>query len=255
MLALLINKFKKVLTALIMACLIIANFTTTIQADDQFIRYTIGDVQQVSQMRQCEVVIRAGEYMGKSGKRIYVNGQTLNIPDDIPIRNDNDGKGFYISEWDINVKEAKALVKKLRAKGVNATLQIAYSKSEDLNAAGRIANKSNPYIYVSLHHNYYDETSRGYFAMYNPGDTKGEELATRLSNAMRNKAVPQRQNVVNDGYIGELNSINSTTTPVLLELGFFSNTSELEIICSNKYVDYVSTQLANELVKTLKSQY
>ena len=256
MLSLLINKFKKLLTSLIMASLIIASFTTISQAvDKDYIKFYIGETKQVSQMRQCDIVVRAGEYQGKCGKRIYVNNQTLNIPNDIPIRNDNDGKGFYISEWDINVKEAKALVEKLRARGINATLQIAYSKSEDLNAAGRIANKSNPYIYVSLHHNYYDETSRGYFAMYNPGDTKGEELAARLTNAIRNKAVPQRGNVINDGYIGELNSINSTTTPVLLELGFFSNIDELEIICSNRYVDYISTQLANELTKTLKSQY
>ena len=111
MLALLINNFKKLLTALIMACLIIASFTTATQADEQqFIRYTIEDVQQVAQLgqRKCEVIIRAGEYQGKAGKRIYVNSQTLNIPDDIPIRNDHDGKGFYISEWDINVKEANS---------------------------------------------------------------------------------------------------------------------------------------------------
>lgn len=258
MLSLLINNFKKLLTALIMACLIIASFTTATQADEQqFIRYTIEDVQQVALLgqRKCEVIIRAGEYQGKAGKRIYVNNTTLHIPNDIPVRNDHDGKGFYISEWDINVKEAKALVSKLQARGIDATLQIAYSKSEDLNAAGRIANKSNPYIYVSLHHNYYESSSKGYFAMYNPDDYRGQMLAERLSNAIAdNGQVPQKYNRTNTGYIGELNTIHDTTTPVLLELGFFSNLDELEIICSDSYVDYISTQLANEIADSI-NQY
>lgn len=258
MLSLLINKFKKLLTALIMACLLISSFTTITQADEQqFIRYTVSDVQQVMQInqRKCEVIIRAGEYEGKVGKRIYINNTTVNIPSDIPVRNDNDGKGFYISEWDINVKEARALVSKLRARGIDATLQIAHSKSEDLNAAGRIANKSNPYIYVSLHHNYYESNSKGYFAMYNPNDRKGEMLAERLSNSIANNGqVPKRCNRENTGYIGELNAIHDTTTPVLLELGFFSNLKELEIICSDRYVQYVSTQLANEIAESI-NQY
>ena len=145
MLALLINKFKKILTILIFAALITASITTVFDIKDEFISYTVG--AQELQQRTADVIVRVGEYKGKPGKRIYVNGATLNIPDDIPIRNDNDGKGFYVSEWDINVKEAKALVKKLQSQGINARIQVAYSKSEDLNAAGKIANKSNPYIY------------------------------------------------------------------------------------------------------------
>lgn len=266
MLSLLLKSFKKIVTILIMAFLITASFTFSYSDQkEEFIRYSIDDnyiryqvieeVGHFNNVHQADIVIRAGEYQGKSGKRIYVNNTTVHLPDDIPIRNDHDGKGFYVSEWDINVKEAKALVNKLRAKGINAKLQIAYERSEDLNAAAKIANKSNPYIYLSLHHNYYDSNSSGYFAMYNPGDNRSEQLAEILSNAIKNNQVPQKCNRPNTGYIGELNSINKSTTPVLLELGFFSNLSELEKICSDSYVDFISTQLANELTTIINTQY
>lgn len=254
MLSLLINKFKKVLLILLIALIFMGQGSTINYANEEgYFNYTA--METMAPMRQCEIIIRAGEYIGKPGKRIYVNNQSVNIPDDIPLRNDNDGKGFYVHEADINIKEAKALVAKLQKKGINATLQIADSKAQDLNAAGRIANKSNPYIYLSLHHNYYDSNSTGYFSMYNPGDTQGKILAQQLSDAIKNNKVPQRSCRENTGYIGEMNIINSTTTPVLLELGFFSNLEELEIICSDSYVNHVSTQLANELYKIINTQY
>ena len=136
MINLLLAKFKKVLLLLIIGAMVFTS-TGNAFANDHFSwRVEPGHTEtMVVQQRQCEVIIRAGEYQGKAGKRIYVNNSTVNLPDDIPVRNDGDGKGFYVSEWDINVKEAKALVEKLQARGVNAKLQIAYSKSEDLNAA------------------------------------------------------------------------------------------------------------------------
>ena len=261
MIRLLLTKFKNILVLLIIFAMTTTcsfaqpNKTTT----EDYIKVTViedtVDTMAI-QNRQCEVIIRAGEYQGKAGKRIYINNSTVNLPDDILIRNDNDGKGFYVSEWDINVKEAKALVSKLQALGVNAKLQVATTKAEDLNAAGRIANKSNPYLYVSVHHNYYASDSTGYFSMYNPNNQMSKQVAARLSDALKdNGQVPQRSHRENTGYIGELNAINSSTTPVLLELGFFSNIDELEKICSNSYVDYVSTNLANEISNILNENY
>lgn len=252
MIRLLLTKFKNILLLLIIGAMVITTNTYSNAEGIDFINIKVQQTMSVQQ-REYEVIIRAGEYQGKAGKRIYVNNSTVNLPSDIPVRNDNDGKGFYVSEWDINVKEAKALVEKLQARGINAKLQIATVKSEDLNAAGRIANKSNPYLYVSLHHNYYDSNSTGYFSMYNAEDAVGKAMADRLSNAIRdNGKVPQRASRANDGYIGELNVINKTTTPVLLELGFFSNLKELEVICSDAYVQDVTTKLANEITNIIK---
>lgn len=255
MLSLLINKFKRALLILLTASLLLTSMGDIHYANNYDQANNSTCIETMAPARQCEIIIRAGEYVGKPGKRIYINNQTVNLPDDIPVRNDHDGKGFYVHEADINIKEAKALVAKLQARGINATLQIAESKAQDLNAAGRIANKSNPYIYLSLHHNYYDSNSSGYFAMHNPGDAQGKILAKRLADAIKNDKVPQYSNRENTGYIGELNVINNSTTPVLLELGFFSNLKELEVICSNSYVDYISTHLANELYNIIHTQY
>ena len=254
MIRILLTKFKNILLLLLIGAMVLSSTHTT-HADEYFTYKVIEDytIETIAMQRQHEVIIRAGEYEGKSGKRIYINNSTINIPDDIPVRNDNDGKGFYISEWDINVKEAKTLVEKLQAQGINAKLQVATSKSEDLNAAGRIANKSNPYLYVSVHHNYYDEGSTGYFSMYNADNAKSKDVADRLSNAIKdNSMVPQRTSRANDGYIGEMNVINDTTIPVLLELGFFSNLEELEVICSDSYVEDITTKLANEITNIIK---
>ena len=257
MLNLLIKYAKKILTLLIIAAL----FTTAgycYENKDQYMRYSIiEEATEVMQKRACEVVVRVGEYNNKPGKRIYLNEVDIrykDIPTDIKIH--SDAHGAYIHEYDINLKEGKALVEALRANGVNAQLQFTDMKSQDLNAAGRIANKSNPYLYVSIHHNYYDSNSKGYFAMYNPNDNQSKIVANRLSNAIAsNGIVKQRESQPNTGYIGELNALNKSTTGVLLELGFFSNGTELKNICSDNYVEYVSNKLADELTKILNEQY
>jgi hypothetical protein len=252
----LIKHFKKILTLLIIAAL----FTTIGYGyeKDQYIKYSIAEsTTEAMQNRACEVVVRVGEYDNKPGKRIYLNEVDVrykDIPTDIKIHSDS--HGAYIHEYDINLKEGKALVDALRANGVNAQLQFTDMKSQDLNAAGRIANKSNPYLYVSIHHNYYDSNSNGYFAMYNPNDNQSRIVANRLSNVIANNGiVRQRENQPNTGYIGELNVLNKSTIGVLLELGFFSNGTELKNICSDNYVEYVSNKLADELTKILNEQY
>jgi N-acetylmuramoyl-L-alanine amidase len=111
-----------------------------------------------------DIVIRAGEYENKPGKRVYVDAN-FETPDDIPLRRDE--HGYYISEWDINVKLSKRIVYYLQEYDVNVDLQTAHRKSEDLNAAGRIAKAKNPVVYFSVHHNYYNEDSSGYFMMVN----------------------------------------------------------------------------------------
>ena len=256
MLNILIKHFKKILTLLIIAAL----FTTIGYGHekDQYIKYSIMEsTVEAMQNRACEVVVRVGEYDNKPGKRIYLNEVDIrykDIPTDIKIHSDS--HGAYIHEYDINLKEGKALVDALRANGVNAQLQFTDMKSQDLNAAGRIANKSNPYLYVSIHHNYYNSNSNGYFAMYNPNDNQSRIVANRLSNAITNNGiVRQRENQPNTGYIGELNALNKSTIGVLLELGFFSNGTELKNICSDNYVEYVSNKLADELTKILNEQY
>jgi hypothetical protein len=218
-----------------------------------------------NEIRQTDVVIRAGEWGNektvKPGKR-YSWGNNINIskhgisieeiPSDIPLRCENNE--WFISEYDINLKLAKAIAKKLDSKyGVNVNLQYATNKSEDLNAAGRRAAKCKPKIYLSIHHNSYNDDSTGYFFMYNEGDTASANVANKLSKSIANNGyVPQRQNRANNGYIGELNHVKETNRiSILGEFGYF-NKAEIVKICSDEYVNYVSDKIAESIYNQLQ---
>ena len=130
----------------------------------------------------------------------------------------------YIRIPDINMKLAKAIATKLDSKyGVNVNLQYSTDKTTDLNAAGRIAAKCNPKIYLSVHHNAYDDNSTGYFFMTNEGDSKSAQVAKNLSNSIANNGyVPQRSNRINNGYIGEMNQVKANgRISILGEFGLF----------------------------------
>ena len=247
---------RNLLAAIIFSALIITNASTR---DTAYADYSENEI------RQTDVIIRAGEWGNektvKPGKR-YTWGNDINIskhgisikeiPSDIPLRCENNE--WFISEYDINLKLARSIAKKLDSKyGVNVNLQYATNKSEDLNAAGRKAARCNPKIYLSVHHNAYDDNSTGYFFMHNEGDTASANVANKLSKSIANNGyVPQRQNRVNNGYIGELNHVKETNRiSILGEFGYF-NKAEIVKICSDEYNDYVSDRIAESIYNQLQ---
>ena len=258
MLSMLINYGKKVLLVLIMATMILVAYPTRD-------KYVYADYSENSN-RQVDIVIRAGEWgnenQAKPGKRYNWGGDinisqhgisAKDIPTDIPLRCENNQ--WFISEFDINLKLAKAIAKKLDSKyGVDVNLQYATSKNQDLNSAGRIAVKSNPKIYLSVHHNAYKDDTTGYFFMCNENDYDSAVAAKKLSNSISNNGmVPQRDNRHNTGYIGELNEVGKSDVKiaVLGEFGYF-NKAEIKTIVSDEYVDYVSDKIAESLYNQLK---
>lgn len=256
MLSAIIKYGKKILLLLITAAMVMTYFPNN--------RYSYADYSE-NEIRKVDVVVRAGEWgnnkQAKPGKR-YEWGNDINIskhgisikdiPKDIPLRRENNQ--WFISEFDINLKLARAIAKKLDNYGVDVNLQYATDKSGDLNAAGRKAAQCNPKIYLSVHHNAYKDDSTGYFFMYNQGDTKSAESAVKLSNSIKhNNKIPQRENRANNGYIGELNQVkNESRISILGEFGYF-NKAEIVKICSDDYVNYVAEQIAKEIANQLKN--
>ena len=254
MLRTIINFGKKILLSLIVAAMVLVNVPKDVYAD-----YSENEIRNV------DVVVRAGEWGNekevKSGKR-YFWGQDINIsqhgisakeiPTDIPLRCENNE--WFISEFDINLKLARAIAKKLDSKyGVDVNLQYADNKNEDLNAAGRMAAKCNPKVYLSVHHNSFKDDTTGYFFMSNEGDKAASVFARRLSDAIaENGMIPQRDNRSNDGYIGELNKVKAENRiSILGEFGYF-NKAEIVKICSDEYVNYVSNKVAESIYVQLK---
>lgn len=255
MLNILLKYGKKILLVLLMASMIIVSYPTKSYAD-----------YSENSNRQVDIVIRAGEWgnenQAKPGKR-FIFEEDINIsqhgisakdiPTDIPLRCENNQ--WFISEFDINLKLAKAIAKKLDSKyGVDVNLQYATTKNHDLNTAGRIAANCKPKIYLSVHHNAYKEDTTGYFFMCNENDYDSAVAAKKLSNSISNNGmVPQRDNRHNTGYIGELNEVGKSDTKicVLGEFGYF-NKAEIKTIVSDEYVDYVSDKIAESLYNQLK---
>lgn len=244
---------KKILLVLIINSLLLTSLPKNVYAD-----------YSENSNRQVDIVIRVGEWGNsetvKVGKR-YIWGEDINIsqhgisvneiPTDIPLRCENNS--WFISEFDINFKLAKAIAKKLDSKyNVDVNLQYATNPNEDLNSAGRIADKSNPKIYLSVHHNAYKDDTTGYFIMSNEGDIKSSLYAKKLSEALKdNGKIPQRENRANNGYIGELNQVKKENRiSILGEFGYF-NKAEITTIVSDEYVNYVSDKVAESLYDQL----
>ena len=253
MIDMLIKYGKKLLLVLLVSAILLSNLPKKVYAD-----------YSENSNRQVDIVVRAGEWGNsetvKPGKR-YNWGGDINIsqhgisaseiPTDIPLRCEDNN--WFISEFDINLKLAKAIAKKLDSKyGVDVNLQYATSPKEDLNSAGKIASKSNPKIYLSVHHNAYKDDTTGYFIMSNEGDIKSSLYAKKLSDVLKdNGKVPQRENRSNNGYIGELNHVKKENRiSILGEFGYF-NKAEITTIVSDEYVDYVSDKVAESLYNQL----
>ena len=79
MLSLLINKFKNLLTMLLLGALLLSNTTVSesIGGVKEYIKYTISGYEMQTTLdeeiptwaiRKCDVIVRVGEWNGKSGK-------------------------------------------------------------------------------------------------------------------------------------------------------------------------------------------
>jgi len=263
---------NKRIVGLILTGSIVLGSTSIFANNREFIKISIGDepvkieqtititekedkVAEWNKTRTCDVVIRVGEYEGKSGKRAYIDlRQKADLEKDILVRQDE--KGYYVSEFDINLKTATKLYDNLKDNGVKVQLQVAKDKTEDLNAAGRKSNVSNPKLYISIHHNASDSTNaEGYYAITNEGDATAANIAGKLADSINNNGlVKQRDNINNTGsYIGELNKIHNSTIPVLFELGFFTNPEELKAICSDEYSDFIAVNMSAKIDNVLKT--
>lgn len=199
---------------------------------------------------EVDVLLRIGEFENKPGKRLILDSYS-NEYNDLPVRYDKVNDNYYICEYDFNKKIAKKLRWVLEQNGVNVILQDTKDKSEDLNKAGRIAKAKDPKIYLSIHTNAFQRDSSGYFFMTN-GDATSKAVADRLSYSIKdNRLIPQMQNRLNTGYIGEMN-VEPGEINILGELGFFSNPEEAKKLSSEDYCNYVARKMGDELTQILK---
>lgn len=246
-----IMKFKKIMIGLILSVMLLSSYGK-VNESNAFLTTGMGT--------NPDIVVRCGEYGNdeevKAGKRIYIDNKTYKqVKDKIKVREDK--KGLFISEFDVNVKLGTRIAQKLSEKGAKVDLQISTKKSEDLNAAGRLARSKTPDIYFSVHHNAFDKKHSGYLFIVNNKDVLSEKVAKQLSDSMVDNPmkIPQMKNRYNvNNYIGEMNEMNKIDSiNILGEFGFFDNPKEIVKIVDDKQVEYIAEQMSNELIETLKT--
>ena len=253
MIRLILKKFKKVLTLLLIGVMV-----SSFGYNECYGELTMGEGTSP------QIVVRPGEYGNensvKAGKRIYIDIETYNkIKDDIRVRNDDNDR-LFVSEFDINVKLATRIAQKLSQKGVKVDLQISTSKSQDLNAAGRWSAKKHPDIYFSCHHNAYKPDSSGYLFIVHDNDNVSQQVAAQLRESTVDNPmnIPQLRNRYNEregrAYIGEMNEMGKTNSiNILGEMGFFSNQEELIKIVNDEQVEFLAERISDGLIHTLES--
>lgn len=207
------------------------------------------------------IVIHAGEYPGKDGKRSY-------IADEIPNLNSKkyptENNGTELGEYYLNEEICKKVADYIRAEDPNIVVIEFYSKdsSTDLNKAGIKAITYNPDLYLSIHHNCTNDKhgkARGYVCITAEGkySKESEDIAQHFSDNLKDvesKSGLPRWSGRSDGtwdnttYIGELNRATDYCPSVLIEVGFFNNLEDLKVVTNDKKTDIIAKSIAKTVV-------
>ena len=212
------------------------------------------------------IVIHAGEYPGKDGKRSYLAKDIDNLDKDIYV---TENGGSELGEFYLNKPICQKIAKYIREGDPKIKVIEFYSKdrSTDLNAAGRKAVSYNPDLYLSIHHNCTDKKKdkvSGYICMTAAGNysSKSEKIAQNIAKTLKSVSdetgLPQFSgfsdgNWKDNTYVGELNETNRFCPAVLIEIGFFNNIHDLNITTNKDKIDLIAKAIALSILKDFHS--
>ena len=201
------------------------------------------------------LVISPGEYPNKPGKRSSVANEVVMDKKKYPTYKDG-----TLGEYYINKPFVEKISEYVRAKDntINVVEYYRKGKSDDLNAMGKIAKENKGDIYLSIHTNFNDSKNKsGFLAMtstYNKEyKNESDKLANTLVEALKDNQVPIKPDrgtglALNETKIGELNKSMEHMPAVLLELGYYSNPDDLQVLTSDTYINTISNRIAEAIV-------
>lgn len=201
------------------------------------------------------LVISAGEYPNKPGKRSSVANEIIMDKSKYPTYKDG-----TLGEYYINKPFVEKISEYVRAKDntINVVEYYRKGKSDDLNAMGKIAKENKGDIYLSIHTNFNDSKNKsGFLAMtskYNKEyKNESDELANKLANALKDNQVPIKPDrgtglALEETKIGELNKSMEYMPAVLLELGYYSSPEDLKVLTTDTYINTISNRIAEAIV-------
>lgn len=204
--------------------------------------------------------ISPGEYPGKSGKRSSVANEVMLDKNKYPLYDDG-----TLGEYYINKPFVEKISEYVQARD-NTIKVVEYYRegpNDDLNAMGKISKSNKGDIYLSIHTNSNpSKNKRGFLSMVSKYDAEykneSDELAKALAEGLKdnqNPITPDRGNglALNETKIGELNESMKYMPAVLLELGYFSSPEDLKVLTTDRFINTISSRIADVIVTELQS--
>ncbi len=154
------------------------------------------------------------------------------------------------SEKDINLSVALDLEAMLRLGGYDVIMirdtdrgieseteeSISKRKISDMKNRLEIINSNTDAIFISIHQNKFSSTSViGAQVFYSPNREESKVLAETIQSSFKNRLQPDNERVVKKGDKSIYLLYNAKIPAIIVECGFLSNKSELELLKSEEY--------------------
>ena len=197
----------------------------------------------------CSALIKSSAAQGKTGVKIVLDAGHGGIDGGV------EGRTTGVKESEINLSIVKKLEKYFIAAGIEVVLTrsseaglygVASStlKRRDMEKRRDIINKAEPTLVISVHQNYYPNSSRrGGQVFFKSGSEDGKRLADCLQNSL-NSLYGEVKDY--DALTGDYYLLNCTEYPsVIAECGFLSSPTDEALLITDEF----QTELAYSLFK------
>ena len=122
-------------------------------------------------------------------------------------------------------------------------------KIYDLKNRVSIVNEKKPYIFISIHMNYFiEEKYSGFEVYYRVGDEDSRALAYDVAEEVKLGALPENKRIpkaTDEMYLLK----NTSCIAILLECGFLSNAEECEKLCQKEYQKQLSFSIVCGMIR------
>lgn len=148
-----------------------------------------------------------------------------------------------ILEKDINLAVTLKLAEKLKENGAEVLLTRETDVKIELEDRAKLANEEKADLFVSIHCNYYEDSTqiKGLECYYRETSEEGKELAERVSHAFDGIDEVENRGLKTADY----RVLRKTDMPaVLIELGYMSNPEECKKLTDEDYQELLAERIA-----------
>lgn len=154
-------------------------------------------------------------------------------------------------EKNVALEVTKQVAEKLRNEGATVILTRSDDSYVSLNERVRISDNYWTHAFISLHFNAFTSNSGNGISTHYYGGKESNKLAENMQQALTNHTGLKNRGVKQDNFfvLRETNAVS-----VLAELGFMSNSNDLQVITQDSYADNVANAISDGLKRYFHSK-